>query len=236
MDSIGLPYVKLWYNFRMATRNITFSIGEYYHVYNRGTDKRTIFLDEEDKDRFVKLLYIANSSNPFVFCELPIGLPYVEIDRGDVRVAIGAYVLMPNHFHILLKETTDGGIVKFMSKVLTSYSSYFNKKYKRTGRLFEGTFKAQHVDSDRYLKYLFAYIHLNPVKIIEPDWTKNGISNRAVAKDYLAEYIYSSYPEYIGVLRKEWKILNRTAFPEYFAEQQDFEEFVNEWLSFNKFP
>lgn len=220
----------------MATRTISFSIGEYYHVYNRGTDKRVVFLNDDDRERFVKLLFVANGSNPFVFREFPIGLPYVEIERGEPLVAIGAYCLMQNHFHILIKETTEGGIVKFMSRVLTSYSSYFNKKYKRTGRLFEGTFKAQHVDSDRYLKYLFAYIHLNPVKIIDPTWKENGISNMEVAKEYLAKYTYSSYPEYMGILRKEWKILNRTAFPEYFAEQQDFEGFVEEWLLFNKLP
>lgn len=218
----------------MATRNISFSTYEYYHIYNRGTDKRTIFLDDYDKERFVKLLFVANGSQPFVFRDFPIGLPYVEIDRGEAIVDIGAYCLMPNHFHILIREKTEGGIVKFMSRVLTSYSSYFNKKYKRTGRLFEGTFKAKHIDSDRYLKYLFAYIHLNPVKIIDAEWNKNGISNRAGAKEYLTKYAHSSYLEYMGVLRNERKILNRTAFPEYFSELQDFEELVNEWLTFNK--
>jgi len=161
----------------MTTRDFSFSVDEYYHIYNRGTDKRIIFLDDDDKERFIKLLFIANGTEPFVFRDFPIGLPYVEIDRGEVFVAIGAYCLMPNHFHILVREKTEGGIVKFMSRVLTSYSSYFNKKYERTGRLFEGTFKAKHVDSDRYLKYLFAYIHLNPIKIIDKEWKKNGIGN-----------------------------------------------------------
>lgn len=218
----------------MSTRNVTFSIDEYYHIYNRGTDKRTIFLDDEDKERFMKLLFVANGSQPFVFRDFPKGLSYLEIDRGEAIVAIGAYCLMPNHFHLLIKETTEGGISRFISRVLTSYSSYFNKKYKRTGTLFEGAFKARHTDTDEYLKYLFAYIHLNPVKIIDPEWKKNGIVDRDGAKRYLTNYAYSSYPEYMGISRKEWKILNRESFPGYFSEQQEFEEFVNDWLSFNK--
>lgn len=216
----------------MATRNITFAIGEYYHIYNRGTEKREIFLDEDDRKRFIKLLFVANGTKPFAFRDFPVGLPYVEFERGDPALAIGAYCLMPNHFHILIRETNENGISKVMGKVLTSYSSYFNKKYKRTGRLFEGPFKARHVDTDNYLKYLFSYIHLNPVKIIDPEWKENGIKDRETAKKYLLSYIYSSYLDYMGSERIERKILNKTAFPNYFAEFKDFNQFIDEWLSF----
>ena len=109
---------------------------------------------------------------------------------------------------------------------------YFNKKNNRTGALFETKFKAKHANRDEYLKYLFAYIHLNPVKIIDPQWKQNRISNRVVANEYLSKYPYSSYQEYIGVLRKEWKILNRQAFPEYFVDPQDFEGFMEFWTTF----
>lgn len=214
---------------------MSFSVGEYYHIYNRGTDKREIFLDENDKKRFIKLLFVANGSTPFVFRDFPIGLPYAEFDRGEIIVAIGAYCLMQNHFHILIKETTEQGITKFLSKVLTSYSSYFNKKYKRSGRLFEGTFKAKHVDSDEYLKYLFAYTHLNPVKIFDPEWKENGISNRPESKKFLANYGYSSYSDYQGVTRPESKILEKEMFPEYFSTTKDFDVFIDEWLDFDSF-
>ncbi|MCX6747703.1 MAG: transposase [Candidatus Nomurabacteria bacterium] len=217
----------------MSTRNFSFSVGEYYHIYNRGTDKRDIFLDNSDRDRFIKLLFVANGTNPFVFRDFPIGLPYVEFDRGQSIVDIGAYVLMPNHFHILIKETTQNGISIFMNKVLTSYTMYFNKKYKRTGRLFEGVFKGRHADSDEYLKYLFSYIHLNPVKLIDPKWKENGISNKNEAKAYLNSYLYSSYLDYLGSDRREAKILNKNAFPGYFSDLADFESCVDEWLSFN---
>ncbi len=219
----------------MSTRTLNFSVGEFYHIYNRGTDSRIIFIDNADKDRFIKLLYIANGTKPFVFRDFPIGVPYVNVDKGDPIVAIGSYCLMDNHFHLLLKEISDGGISVFMTKVLTSYSSYFNKKYKRTGSLFEGTFKAKHLDTDEYLKYIFSYIHLNPVKIIEPNWKENGIKDRDKAKRYLKEYKYSSYLEYLGEKRTENAIINKVEFPEYFADFKEFDLFINEWLLFGEY-
>ena len=220
----------------MSTRSFSFSIDEYYHIYNRGTDKRDIFLDEEDKKRFIKLLFVANGTNPFIFRDFPIGLPYVEFNRGAPIVAIGAYVLMGNHFHLLARETAEYGISKFLNKVLTSYSSYFNKKYKRTGRLFEGTFKAKHIDSDEYLKYIFAYIHLNPVKMIDPEWKEGGIADQEVAKKYLEKYGYSSYLDYVGIKREESAILSKDAFPEYFRDFREFDEFISEWLNYPRGP
>lgn len=217
----------------MATRNFSFSIGEYYHLYNRGVDKRDIFLDDEDRERFMKLLFVANGTVPFVFRDLPIGLPYVVFERGDTLVAIGAYCLMTNHFHILVRETSEQGITKFLNKVLTSYSSYFNKKYDRSGRLFQGTFCARHVDSDEYLKYLFAYIHLNPVKIIDPKWKETGIEDLEKAKEYLANYHYSSYLGYLGKERQEEMILDKESFPAYFLEKGDFDSLIGDWLSFS---
>ena len=212
-------------------RNFSFSISEYYHIYNRGTDKRVIFLDEEDYQRFMNLLYLCNSQNSIVFREIPIGEAY-ENERGGTLVDIGAYCLMPNHFHILIREKIENGVSLFMKKLLTGYTMYFNTKYARSGGLYEGPFRATHVTEDRYLKYLFSYIHLNPVKIIDPKWKEDGIADRDGAKDFLSKYAYSSYPEYLGTSRREWKILNRVAFPEYFADQKDFAEFTTEWLTF----
>ncbi|MEK7569136.1 MAG: transposase [Patescibacteria group bacterium] len=215
-------------------RKFDFSIGEFYHIYNRGTEKRRIFLDKSDYRRFEKLLYLCNSENGVVFRDIPIGEAY-EHDRGDTIVDVGAYCLMPNHFHLLLHEKIEGGISLFMQKVLTAYSTYFNKKYGRTGSLFEGVFKAVHVDTDEYLRYLFSYIHLNPVKIIDPKWKKNGIIDRAAAKKYLAEYYHSSYFDYMGRNREEGRILNKKAFPQYFLNFKDFDQFIDEWLSFKDF-
>ena len=212
-------------------RTIEFSEGEYYHVYNRGVDKREIFLDKKDHERFVRLLYLANGSKPYVYREVQ-NKELNIIDRGEPLVAIGAYCLMPNHFHLLLKEITGGGITSFMEKLGTGYSMYFNKRSKRTGFLFEGNFKAEHVDRDEYLKYLYAYIHLNPVKLIDPDWKEKGISNLSKAKKYLEAYQYSSYLEHCGVSREEEIILSPKEFPDYFEKAHEFDDFIKDWLKY----
>ncbi|MEK7129078.1 MAG: transposase [Patescibacteria group bacterium] len=165
-------------------RKFKFSIGEFYHIYNRGNEKRIIFKDDHDRKRFTDLLFLCNTKKSIVVREIPTGLTY-EFDRGETIVDIGAYCLMPNHFHLLLREKTENGISLFMKKLATSYSMYFNKRHQRTGGLFEGKFKATHVDSDTYLKYLFSYIHLNPVKIIDPHWKENGINDKDMAEKYL---------------------------------------------------
>lgn len=211
-------------------RKFSFSVGEFYHIYNRGTDKRKIFIDNSDKERFLKLLFVSNATNPFVFRDFNIGETYVDFSRGTQMVAIGAYCLMPNHFHLLIKETTDNGISKFMQKLSTGYSMYFNKKHDRTGGLFQGTFKASHVDDDRYLKYLFSYIHLNPVKIINEKWKEDMAMDKKITKKYLDNYKYSSYLDYRGSKRHENLILNKEHFPEYFSTNIDFNSFLDEWI------
>src|SRR3989344_8479117 len=148
----------------MATRSFSFAPGEFYHVYNRGNDKRNIFESDEDKIRFQKLLYLCNGTKALDLRELPLG-PAYHFDVGNRLTHIGAYSLMDNHFHLLLKEIAPGGISNFMLKLGTSHSKYFNLKYERTGGLFEGTFKGRHVTDDRHMQYLFAYIHLNPTAL-----------------------------------------------------------------------
>ena len=214
-------------------RRIVFSEGEYYHIYNRGVDKRNIFMEGNDYVRFQKMLYVANSTKPVVYKTIQ-GVPLDKIERDEQIVAIGAYCLMPNHFHILVKEISEGGITRFMEKLGTGYSMYFNKKYNRTGFLFQGNFKAEHVDSDEYLKYLYSYIHLNPVKLIDPTWKEVGIRDAETTRVYLENYHSSSYPDYLGVDREEKLILSKNEFPEYFDKPKDFKEYINDWLEFVK--
>lgn len=155
-----------------------------------------------------------------------------SIETKDHLVSIGAYVFMPNHFHILLTEKLEGGISKFMQKVLTAYAMYYNKKYGRTGGLFEGKFKSEHSGTDRYLKYLFSYIHLNPVKLIQKDWKERGLKNKKEAFEFLRNYEYSSFVDYVGESRKEGKILNKKAFPNYFPDKKNFISEIVSWLSY----
>lgn len=211
----------------MATRKIPFIVGEYYHIYNRGVDKRTIFMDEHDYRRFRVLLYLCNGNNPLNMQDLlNKGLPFIEffsIDRGEQLVDIGAYCLMPNHFHILVKECIEGGISKFMEKLATSYVMYFNTKGGRRGSLFEGSFKAKHIDSEPYLNWIFSYIHTNPVKLFDPNWNKDGIQDSLATKDFIDNYKYSSYHDYFIDNRLETIILNKNVFPDHFSQMNDFE-------------
>ncbi|MHB8860644.1 MAG: transposase [Minisyncoccota bacterium] len=214
-------------------RTFMFAPGEFYHIYNRGTEKRNIFMSRSDRNRFLTLLYLANQSDP---TDLKLqGSTLLELvgqRTGTPLVEIVAYCLMPNHFHLLIRELEEGGISKFMQKITTGYTMYFNRKNDRNGSLFQGRFKATHVADDRYLRYLISYIHLNPIKLIEPKWKEVGISNKDHAERYLENYAYSSYLDYLGKERREGVILAREALPEYFKSGTDFKAFVTEWLTY----
>lgn len=208
------------------------SEGEYYHLYNRGVEKRNIFLTREDRNRFKKLLYLANGTESFVYRDIA-HKRLKDIDRGDPLVAIAAWVLMPNHFHILVKEITEGGTAMFMRKLCTGYSSYFNKRHERVGPLFQGRYKSQHVVEDSHLKYLFAYIYLNPLKLIDSGWKEQGSINVAKAKRFISEYKHSSYLSYVDTNREENILLSKNEFPDYFSEKKDFDDFHADFISFS---
>lgn len=216
----------------MPLRKISFVSGEYYHIYNRGNSKQLIFQDKNDYVRFLGLLFACNSSENFKTDNLNKKQSLLNSSRGNQIVYIGAYCLMPNHFHLLLSDTGEGNISKFMQKLVTAYVMYYNKKYQRSGALFEGKFKAEHADTDQYLKYLFSYIHLNPVKFIEPKWKEIGIKNKSIVLKFLKQYSYSSYLDYLGVGRHESVILNIDPFPDYFPNKKDFQKEIFEWISF----
>jgi len=212
-----------------------FAPGEYYHVYNRGTEKRLIFIDNADRIRFLSLLYLCNSTIPIhrsdyfkkSFSQL------LEIPREQNLVDIGAYCLMPNHFHLILHEHTEGGISTFMQKISTAYTMYFNKRYERNGSLFQGRFRAEHLSDDNYLKYMFAYIHLNPIGNIDKGWKNHQIKNRESAIRYLDSYTFSSYLDYTEscIRIPESKIINKLAFPKYFQTPKDFQSFIKDWVN-----
>jgi len=217
----------------MSLRKFPLVSGEHYHIYSRGNGKRDIFHDKADYQRFIKLLFIANSEENFRLSEIKD--PF-SIERGNILVSIGAYCLMPNHFHILLRQESDGGISKFIQKVMTGYTMYYNKRYEKTGSLCEGKFKSQLLDTDNYLKYIFSYIHLNPVKLIFSNWKKDGFidkTQKSRALTFLEEYPYSSFHSYIETNKKESLILTKESFPKYFPSKKTFKKEIIEWLSFN---
>jgi len=204
----------------MTYRKVPLVFGEFFHIYNRGNSKQKIFIDDEDKDRFVKLLYLHNSKNKINFRDDIIfnNIDAFDYERGESIVSIGAYALMPNHFHIYITSSPTPGVGEesnislFMRKVCTSYVKYFNTKYNRTGSLFEGRFKSVHIDDEPQAMYLFAYIHLNPIKLIQYNWKENGIGNISEAIQFLKSYKWSSLIDYLKIDRKENKILNKQNF------------------------
>ena len=226
----------------MAMRKISLVVNEFYHIYNRGVEKRVIFIDKYDYQRFVELLFLVNTHHAIDLRSIhdEIGSVY-DFDRGEPLLAIGAYCLMPNHFHLLVTPIAEDGVSLFMSKLCTSYSMYFNKKYQRNGTLFQGRYKAEWADSDQYLKYLFAYIHLNPVKLIDSTWKEEGIKDAAKAYAFAASFQYSSLSDYLSLrlktrdvlsMRSEAKILNSTKFPNYFQILAQQEKELQEWLTY----
>lgn len=222
----------------MSIRNVRLVSDEYFHIYNRGNGKHKIFLDEEDYDRFEKILYICNSEKNFNFRDsiVNIKIEAYDLERGVPIVSVLAWVLMPNHFHLFLISPRQGlgeddeeNISKYMQKVSTAYVMYFNKKYKRTGSLFEGKFKAKHISKENYFNYLFAYIHLNCIKLIQADWKKSGIKDKEKAKNYLKKFQHSSFQDYFGNKRKQEKIINKNILPSYIKRIHSNELF--EWIN-----
>lgn len=218
------------------SRNFSFSIDEFYHLYNRGTEKRKIFLSHSESERFVSLLYLCNSTEAIHrsdFSNTDLS-QLLKTNRKGTLIDIAAYCLMPNHFHVLVREHTEGGISRFMQKLMTAYTMYFNKKYERNGTLFQGKFKAEHADEDVYLKYLIAYIHLNPIKLLDPTWRKEGLRNKRKAEKHLHTYKFSSFLDYAATERPESSILNKAALPEYFPTPGDFLNEMFEWLHYHE--
>jgi len=139
------------------------AVGEVYHVFSRGVEKRDIFLDDGDRKRFVALLAHCLSVGPSKsYSVYGKGLRQKKVKTGEGLVDIVAYCLMSNHFHLLLHENIEGGISLFMKRVLTSYGKYFNVRYDRSGSLFLHPFKAVLVEQDEQLLHVSRYIHLNP--------------------------------------------------------------------------
>lgn len=196
-------------------------VGEWYHCYTRGVDKRLVFRDRKDRERFLSLLFIANSTEGIHISNLRYtGFnsiaqhPSVLRRRSKPLIELAAYCLMPNHVHIVAKEIVEGGIASFMQKVFTGYTMYFNKRNERTGALFSGTYKSKHIADDEYLKQLIGYVHMNPAELFDPGW-KRGSARLAPLKEQLLRYEYSSLRGFLNVSHPERAILGTEIFELY---------------------
>lgn len=165
---------------------------EYYHVFNRGVDRRNIFLEEADYRRFLAILTEFNSFGRSE--NTTFNIQHGHRDRISIKplVEVIDYCLMPNHYHLILKQLESGGISEFMRKIGIGYTNYFNLKNDRSGVLFQGRTKFKHVGTDKYYQYLVEYVYLNPVDLVEPEWKKVGIKDYQKVLRFLEKYPWSS--------------------------------------------
>lgn len=189
----------------MPSRNIErqFVEDSFYHVYNRGVNKRRIFMDDVDYAVFLNLLkrYLSDDQAQDVK-----GREYISL-QNDVELV--SFCLMPNHFHLLLYLHTPTGITQLLRNVTTSYSVYFNKRHGRVGHLFQERFKASMIDNEGYLHHISRYIHLNPVGF--------------------RTWEYSSLPYYLGTKSASWVKPERIL--ELFKNREEYNAFVNDYAA-----
>lgn len=173
--------------------------GEIFHILNRGVEKRNIFLDREDYERFAHNLSDFNDRD-----EASASFMTRRSDNSAMRkpkeqlVNILAWCMMPNHYHILVQEKIDGGAGTFAKKIGSGYTQYFNLKRKRSGVLFQGRSKIIPAQNEEHFLFLPFYILSNPIKLIEPDWKERGIKNKKKVLDFLKNYEWSSGADLLG--------------------------------------
>ncbi len=185
-----------------------------YHIYNRGVEKRDVFLTNRDRFRFINNLIEFNDTKPVppsnvryttrhpkTVTSQCLEVQLLNIGARSAKeplVEILAFCLMPNHYHLLVRQLTSNGVTKFMQKIGTGYTNYFNQKDKRVGSLFQGRFKAVAITNEEHFTYLPLYIHLNPLDLVAPKWREKKITNLKEALSFLENYRWSSYLDYIG--------------------------------------
>ena len=188
----------------------------FYHIFNRGVEKRTIFLNDSDKSRFLKTLMYYQQEGPRP--RFSIFNPVIHKNLNNQKIVdIICYCLMPNHFHLLLKQNSDRGISDFLRKISNSYTKYFNTKYKRVGPLLQGPFKAVQITSDDQLIRLSRYIHLNPFVAGLVEKPEN--------------YAWSSYRDF---LNGENSSVDKKQVLGFFSSSEGYKNFISEHQDYAK--
>lgn len=179
---------------------------ELYHVLNRGVDKRTIVLDDQDRKRFVADLYTMNDSQPvnnlnYRFARsMDTGCPYSFERTRKPLVQIHAWCLMNNHYHFLLSEVAERGISRFLHKFNMGYAKYFNERYSRSGALYQGKTKKILIEKEAHFLWILHYIHFNPLDYLSgaKEWRTQRLSDTKKTITWLKKYRWSSYRDYLG--------------------------------------
>lgn len=169
---------------------------EFFHVVNRGIDNRMIVLDDKDRLRFVHSLFELN--------DVMLADPNHRLKKFDpmrkreTLVAMHAWCLMPNHYHLLLSESVDEGISQFLKKLNMGYSKYFNQRHHRRGALWQGKTKQLRIKKDENFHLVPKYIHLNPLDLSTPQWRRGNVKDVRAAIEKLRGYRWSSHLDYVG--------------------------------------
>lgn len=172
-----------------------FRDGAVYHVYNRGVDKRNLFADDADRQRFIKGLIVFNEVGRKSQRSLAAIDDPIPSDRPCVDVV--AYCLMPNHYHLMLRQISTGGISEFMHRIGVGYTNYFNKRHDRRGSLLETAYKIKRSKNLVQQRHLSRYIHLNPLELIGLEWKKRKVDWKK-AESFLLSYAWSSFRHFVG--------------------------------------
>jgi len=209
--------------------------GDFFHLVNRGVEKRRIFLGEKDCLRFIHNLCDFNNTNNVV---LPYWMRRKHSDVARPReelVDILSWVLIPNHPHLLLQERINGGVSIFSKKTFGGYTKYFNEANERDGVLFQGRTKIIKVTQESHFVYLPFYIMANPLDLIEPDWREKGIQNFKRAINFLEEYEYSSFRDLTGKETFSFVINKELFYKVFHTNEKKFkQDFIN-WLREKRF-
>lgn len=201
-------------------RRVKFAVNHYYHIYNRGVDKREIFLDDQDRRQFLKYMrrFLIGPQG---------GLASSSSGEAKPLVEFHTYSLLPNHYHFQLRQISESGITIFMHRLGTTYTMFFNKKYERTGRLFEGPFKAVLIENDSYFFHLSRYIHLNPLDLLIPNWREEGVGDWKGAEEFLENYPWSSYRDFVG--KRKGSFVKTRFILDYFGGVRRYKNFIRNW-------
>lgn len=201
----------------VSTRNILFAEGEIYHVFNRGVDKRDIFLDQYDLQRFFQAIQVFNTLKPIgsIYAHSFSKKEKTQTETEQKLVEIICYCLNPNHFHLVLKPLISTGLSQYMHRLSGGYSRYFNEKNQRSGSLFQGKFKAKHVDTNDYLLHLSTYVNLN--NQMHPKFQSLNGKATKLSKSSWEEYVENK----IGICKKDMVLDQFRSVEEYkkFAEE-----------------
>ena len=211
----------------MAGRKVIFANDEYYHIFNRGIARQPVFFSKRDYERLLLTFsYYRFIEPPFKlsrFLTLPKDMQRQILKGLDMHpktyVDIICFVLMPNHFHLLLKQTSESGITKFMSKSINSFTRYINTKQERVGDLFQGVFKAVRIETNEQLLHVSRYIHINPV-----------VSHVVKDKDLLG-YQWSSLPNYIY---ETSSFVNKSVILDQFSRKASYKDFILDHVDYGK--